>query len=110
MSLTCARAIRSGVAYQESMKDLAAIARSLHAEDRRIQLVPALALVQVFRHIDEREAVGHRPDLRIDREVVAVGQDLLAIGEEEVREQRGRVRARRVPYDARSGRQTDDRR
>ena len=94
-SLMWACAIRSGLACQASVAAWTSRGHqpSFHAEDRRIELGPALAFVEEFRDVDEGEAVRHRPDFRIDRQVVAVGDDLLAVGQEEIGEQRGSMRS-----------------
>src|SRR2546423_809069 len=78
-----------------------------HRESFPEQPGPLAALVHEARQIDENQAIGRGLDLGIGRYGFTLGQDLLAVGQDEILEQQRRMRMWSVPEQADAGREGD---
>src|SRR6266545_6043619 len=78
-----------------------------HRESFPEQPGPPAALVHEARQIDENQAVWRGLDLGIGWYRFALGQDFLAVGQNEILEQQRRMRMRSVPEQADTGREGD---
>src|SRR5580700_12190325 len=68
--------------------------------DITVVLTPFLALIQGLCRIEERQTRRHRFDLDVRREEIALGQNILGVGEHELHEQYGGIGVRRTAGDA----------